>query len=313
MKPYILLFAFTLMAPAVFSQNTEKTMKNILAAYEFKTQYTTIDNLEIAYIKEGQGDITLLFLHGLSSNSDAWAKNIKVLRNQYTCIAIDLPGFGKSSKVKAPYTPSFFAGVTHEFIQKHALKNVILIGHSMGGQASIKLAATYPKAIQKLILIAPAGLEEFSGKHADALKSTYTKEMVMNTTDEQIEKNYRLNFFKMPDDAAKMIADRKQRKYASDFNAHCEAIIKSISGMLDEPVVHTLGNIPHETLVIFGENDMLIPNQYLHPDLTTVKVGDIALKKIKNARLKILKEVGHFVQFEKPDAVNTLIREFAGR
>lgn len=285
-------------------------MKNVVSAYEFKTRYTHIDSLEIAYIKKGRGPVTLLFIHGLSSNSDAWSKNIKALSDQYTCIAIDLPGFGKSSKVNAPYTPSFFAEVTHRFIEKCRLKNVVLIGHSMGGQAAIQLAATYPGDIEKLVLVAPAGLEVFSEAHAALLKNTFTTEMVATTTEEQIEKNYQLNFFSLPADAAGMIEDRKQIRYAADFHAHCRAIVKSISGMLDEPVFPLLEHIPHNTLVIFGEEDQLIPNRYLHPGLTTREVGQIARQKIKNARLKFVKESGHFVQFEKPAEVNTHLREF---
>ena len=52
------------------------------------------------------------------------------------------------------YTPSYFASVIHQFIKKLHLKNITLVGHSMGGQAAIKFAVLYPNEIQKLILIA---------------------------------------------------------------------------------------------------------------------------------------------------------------
>ncbi|MCB0376431.1 MAG: alpha/beta hydrolase, partial [Sinomicrobium sp.] len=190
---------------------------------------------------------------------------------------------------------------------------VILVGHSMGGQAAIKFALIYPSAIEKLVLVAPAGLETFSEAEAALLKNTFTETMVANTTEEQIEKNYEINFFALPEDASKMIADRKQIRFAADFDDHCRAIVKSISGMLDEPVFDALERIPHETLVIFGKNDMLIPNRYLHPGLTTEAVGAIALKKITNATLEFVKESGHFVQFEKSGEVNALIQRFADR
>ena len=310
MKKIGILLMFLLLQSAACSQNSEKLMKNVLADYAFKTHYITIDNLEIAYVKEGRGRTTLLFLHGLSSNSDAWSKNIKTLRKNYTCVAIDLPGYGKSSKVDAAYTPTFFAEVTRKVIQKLRLKNIVLVGHSMGGQAAIKFSVVYPEQIEKLILVAPAGLESFSEAHATVLKSAYTKDMVKNTSAEQIEKNYQLNFFKMPEDASTMIADRKQIRYSSDFGPHCEAIIKSIAGMLDDPVYNVLDKIPHQTLVIFGKEDQLIPNRYFHPGLTTEHIGQIARDRIANAQLKFIEESGHFVQFEKPEAVNTYIKQF---
>ncbi|QCX36905.1 alpha/beta hydrolase [Aureibaculum algae] len=308
-KKIALIFLFCINT-ILFAQNTPKLMKNIVSEYTYPAKSISIDSLEISYIMEGKGTTTLLFLHGLSSNADAWSKNIETLKNNYICLALDLPGYGKSSMLNVEYTPSFFASITHQLIKKLELKNVVLIGHSMGGQASIKLATTYPKDIQKLILIAPAGLETFKKEQANFMKTAYTAASVKNTTDEQIVTNYALNFYKLPEDAQKMIDDRKHIKNASNFNAHCEAIIKSIAGMLDEPVFDQLKDIKQKTLVIFGNEDKLIPNRYFNPTLSTEKVGNIAKEQIKNVEVEYIPESGHFVQFEKPNQVNLLIEKF---
>ncbi len=285
-------------------------MKEILSSYDFKTHATTLNGLEISYIKEGSGEKTLLFVHGLSSNSDAWSKNIAVLKKDYTCIALDLPGYGKSSKPAANYTPSYFSEILHQFIEKLELKHIVLIGHSMGGQASIKLATMYPDAIEQLILIAPAGLEQFSETNAALMKSFFTANLVKNTTDIQIEKNFALNFYVQPEEVSKMISDRKKIKEASDFEAHCNAIISSVYGMLDDKVYSDLKAITQQTLVIFGDKDMLIPNRYFNPTLTTEAVGNIALENIEKVNLEFIKDAGHFVQFEKPKETNVIIKQF---
>ncbi len=310
MKQICLALLFILINSVSFAQNAQKTMKEVLSEYEFKTRCTKIGSIEISYIKEGKGDKTLLFLHGLSSNADAWSKNIKALSSSYTCVAVDLPGHGKTSKPQLAYTPTFFADIVYEFIKKKKLKNVILVGHSMGGQASIKLATMHPEAVQKLILIAPAGLEKFTKEQGNILKSVFTVEVVKNTTDEQIKKNYALNFFEQPAAVSKMIKDRIQIKQTADFSAHCNAIVKSVNGMLDDPVHDDLEKISQKTLVVFGEKDMLIPNKYLHPNLTIQKVGDVAKNKIKNVAVRYIENCGHFAQFEKPKKVNLLIQEF---
>ncbi|MBU2938998.1 alpha/beta hydrolase [Lacinutrix sp. C3R15] len=310
MKRLILLYIFTFISATVVSQKSDKLMKEIISQYDFKSHSVVIDSTEISYIKEGSGEKTMLFVHGLSSNSDAWSKNIHALKDQYTCVALDLPGFGKSSKPDVAYTPSYFAEILHKFICKLKLDNVVLVGHSMGGQASIKLATIYKEDIKQLILVAPAGLEQFSEVNANVLKGFFTPEMVKNTTDEQIEKNYALNFYKLPEEASKMIADRKQIKLATDFDAHCHAIVNSISGMLNDPVYDDLAQITHKTLVVFGTKDMLIPNRYLNPNLTTKQVGAIASEKIKEVQVAFVEDAGHFVQFEKPTEVNLLIEKF---
>lgn len=310
MKLIIYLLFFSLINASVYSQNSNKPMKDMLSEYSFKTQTTTLDSLEIAYIKEGTGKINLLFVHGLSSNSDAWSKNIETLKKDYTCIAIDLPGYGKSSKPDVVYTPSYFSEVIHQFIENLELNNVVLIGHSMGGQASVKFASTYPDALEKLILIAPAGLEQFTETSASIMKSFFTPELVKMTSDAQIEKNYALNFHEQPVEVSKMINDRKRIKEASDFDAHCNAIVSSVYGMLDDTVYADLEAITIKTLVIFGDKDLLIPNRYFNPTLTIEDIGKVASDKIKNVKLKFIKDAGHFVQFEKSKETNALIKQF---
>ncbi|MEY8850090.1 alpha/beta fold hydrolase [Psychroserpens sp. XS_ASV72] len=293
-----------------YSQTGDNAMKHIISEYEFETHYVAIDGVNISYVKEGSGDKTLLFIHGLSSNLDAWSKNIESLKSKYTCIALDLPGFGKSDKPEAKYTPTYFSEVIKRFIDEFHLKNVVLIGHSMGGQAAIKLTSTNPDNIEKLVLVAPAGIERFSEAHGNIIKSMFTPSFVANTTDQQIKNNYALNFYKQPEEVSKMIADRIAIKNASDFEAHCNAISKSIAGMIDDPVSNDLEQISKPTLVLFGKNDMLIPNRYFHPELDVVKVGEMAQKYIKNATLLFVDESGHFLQFEQFEKVNDSIEEF---
>ncbi|MCK0124034.1 alpha/beta hydrolase [Gelidibacter sp. F2691] len=285
-------------------------MKELLSDYDFQGHKITLNDLEVNYIKEGSGEKTLVFVHGLSSNADAWSKNIEALKTTYTCVALDLPGYGKSSKPDVNYTPTYFAEVVFQFIEKLKLQNVVLIGHSMGGQASVKLASQHPEAIKKLVLVAPAGLEQFSEASAKMMASFLTAESVKNTSEAQIVKNYALNFYEQPEEVSKMIADRIRIIEASDFDAHCNAIVKSVSGMLHDPITNDLQAVSQPTLVIFGDQDMLIPNRYFNPTLTTKTVGEIALNQIKNARLEFVENAGHFVQFEKPSEINALIHEF---
>lgn len=291
------------------AQNT-KTMKETLLPYHFPTKYLQLKEGEIAYVKEGKGKKVLIFVHGLSSNSDAWYRNIEELKKDFTCIAIDLPGYGRSFKNADEFTATYFADILNEFAEKLKLKKFTLVGHSMGGQASIKFASKYPEKLDKLILIAPAGIEEFTEFEGNAMNMVMNPKTIMATSDEQIDRNYQMNFFKMPKEAEQMIQDRKNIKKSSDFEQHAIAIQKSVKGMLDDKVIDDLTKIKIPTLFLFAKNDMLIPNKYLHPLLTIDELSKTAKESINGSKLVMIDDAGHFLQFEKPTEVNAAIKEF---
>lgn len=267
------------------------------------------DDIELAYIEQGTGDQTIIFIHGLGSYLPAWNKNLPELSNNYKTIAIDLPGYGKSSKGNYEYSMTFYAGVIKEFIEKKNLKNVVLAGHSMGGQIAMVAALQYPQTIQKLILIDPAGFEVFNKGQKEWFRNVMTLDGVKYTPAQQIRTNLAVNFYNMPEDAEFMINDRIAMRGAADFDAYCYAVTESVKGMVNQPVYDFLPEIKQPTLTIFGENDQLIPNRYLNGGKTEKYAKDGA-SKMPNNQLIMLPKTGHFAQFEKADEVNTAIRDF---
>ena len=280
--------------------------------YPYKTHTISIPgNINVAYIDEGKGDNTLLFVHGLGSNLQAWQKNIEYLKKDYRCIAIDLPGYGKSSKGDYPFTVPFFAESVKSVIEQLKLKNVTLVGHSMGGQTVIQAALSYPKFIHRMVLIAPAGFEQFSEKEKGWLQTVFTADVVRAASEEQIKKNFNLNFNAMPQDAEFMIEDRLQmRNHEAEYTHYCNMIPQCVKGMLEAPVFDRLNKVETQTLVVYGKNDQLIPNKILHATLTTEQVAQDGHDQLPNSTLKLIDEGGHFVQWEQADAVNKAIVEF---
>ena len=141
----LLLSLFFLQCTVQNTKTNTKSMKDTLLPYHFPTKYLQLKEGEIAYQKEGRGKQVLIFVHGLSSNSDAWYRNIEDLKKDFTCIAIDLPGYGRSFKNADEFTATYFAEILNEFTDKLNIKQFTLGGHSMGGQASLKVASKYPE------------------------------------------------------------------------------------------------------------------------------------------------------------------------
>lgn len=101
----------------------------------------------------------ILILHGWKLSGERYdelrkeltAKNLRVF-------APDMPGFGRGKKLEKPYALSDYVMFVHEYIQQHRLKKPVIIGHSFGGRVSIKLSATYPELVEKLILTGVPGV-----------------------------------------------------------------------------------------------------------------------------------------------------------
>jgi len=281
--------------------------------YDFHYTIAQIDEkISIAYLDEGnkESENVLLCIHGLSSYIPAWSKLIPLLKDQFRCIAIDLPGYGKSSEGVHSGSMNFYSDMIAKFIKKLELKNVNLVGHSMGGHISIAAALSYPQLVKRLILLAPAGFETFTDDEKIWIKKNSSPEILAMLSEKQIRYNYEINFYKMPDDAEPMISDRIKMKQWKNFKNYCTVVSNSLSGMIDNPVSDKLNQIMQPTLILFGKNDKLIPHMILHKDLTPAIVANKGASQIPNSRMIVINECGHFLQFEKPDESAKNIREF---
>ena len=296
---------------ALFSQVKQESLHSMQdLVYKFDTKKISLQgNINLAYIDEGTGNETIIFIHGLGSYIPAWDKNVESLKDFYRCIAIDLPGYGKSSKENYIGTMDFYADVINDFCRQKNLHNVILAGHSMGGQISLTTALKYPDLVKRLILIAPAGFETFNKGEKQWFRDVITVDGVRLTSVEIIKTNLAYNFYKLPKDANFMINDRIAMRTAVDFEAYCYNIVQSVKGMVDQPDFEFLPNVKQPTLCIFGENDNLIPNRYLNGGFTR-KYAMKGASRMPNCELKLIGKAGHFVMFEKAEEVNSFIRSF---
>ncbi len=279
--------------------------------YPYDVHYLRLDDsTNIAYVDEGHGEQTLLFIHGLGSYLKAWRKNIDTLSKHYRCIALDLPGYGKSSRGQYKFDQPFFTQVIRSMIEKLELKNVVLVGHSMGAQIAMHVVLANSANLQMLVLIAPAGFETFTEAESQWITTVYTPELLKATPEVQIIKNFEINFLDMPADARFMIDDRMAMRETPLYDGYCQMIPKCVKGMLDGPVFQRLGEIHIPTLILYGANDYLIPNSYLHKTMTTESVARSGAERIPHSKLIMIPSAGHFVNWEQAEAVNKSMMTF---
>jgi len=267
---------------------------------------------KMAYTDEGAGDTAIVFIHGLGGYLKHWEAVADSLKGSARCIAVDLPGYGKSSRAEFTATDfmDFYADAALHLIAELQLKTVVLAGHSMGGQIAMVAALKAPEKIAALVLAAPAGFETFSAAESYTMKSFATADFFAKQGEEEIRKSFAANFFQMPAQAEQLIQERLTMRNSYGFEAYCQTVANGVKGMLDHPVKEQLPNIRQKTLVLFGTNDMLIPNRLMHKNLTTQQVAEEGIKALPNARLVMIPEAGHLLTFEKPQAVAAEIRRF---
>lgn len=278
--------------------------------YPFEVKETEIiPGVSIAHTDMGDGD-PVVFIHGLGSYIPAWNKNLTPLSTNFRCIAIDLPGYGKSSKPLHSGTMDYYALVVIKLMNKLEVDKFSVVGHSMGGVVALKLAIEHGARLNRMILVAPGGAETYSEDEKILVRSYLNADRIMSNDDEQVANNVKVNFHRFPDEAQFMIDDRIAMRKFPWFEDHAEIVARSASGVVNSDVPYRLEEISVPTLGIFGENDKMTPNRFVHPWLS---VGDVITtfeEGIKNFRTVLLEDCGHFIQFEKPDKFNESVINF---
>jgi len=127
----------------------------------------------ISYREAGAGP-ALVLLHGIGSSSASWLFQLESLAG-YRLIAWDAPGYGASAFLAmAEPQPADYAQALHEFLERLLLKDVVLVGNSLGCLMASAYAAAHPERVRSMLLLGPAGgyggLADRAAKLAERLR-----------------------------------------------------------------------------------------------------------------------------------------------
>ena len=110
----------------------------------------------ISYREAGAGP-ALVLLHGIGSSSASWLFQLESLAG-YRLLAWDAPGYGASAFLSvAEPRPADYAQALHEFLERLLLKDVVLVGNSLGCLMAAAYAAVHPERVRSMLLLGPAG------------------------------------------------------------------------------------------------------------------------------------------------------------
>lgn len=262
-------------------------------------QTQTVNNTHIHYVQVGKGP-HLVLLHGLSASIYSWRFLIPLLSKHYTVTALDIPGFGLSSKdPNRNYDLDEQTQVITDFLSEIKIKQAILVGSSMGGTIALWLAKRNPKRFPATVVLAPA-------TNPSIVRYNYYK--LAQTSFPKI-KYYLLNRFIIKIAMQRVMTNHDLitsesinaylLPYISDKNS-MTCFFKSTKLLKDSRLPHELKDISSKVQIIYGAKDRVVP-QFVVEELTSI---------IPHAVLDIHPTSGHHVMEDVPEWTYDRIMKF---
>ncbi len=231
-----------------------------------------------------EGKETVLFIHGAGGGQYSWSFQKGFFEKEFNLVIIELSGHGESEG-EGEEEIGKYADHIYAFMRALDLKEVFIVGHSMGGAIAQTLALAHKEMMKGIVLVGTGAKLKVFPIILDGIKNNF---------EETVRKINQLAFSpKAPADLIEkgvslMLQHRPEVLYG-DFLA-CDRF-----NIMDE-----VKKIALPTLIICGEDDQL----------TTLKYSEFLHSRIKGSKLQVIPNAGHMVMMESPDTFNERVREF---
>ena len=247
------------------------------------------------YIGEAGKGFPLVLVHGFLGSSDMWEPQINFFKNKFKVITPDLPGFGRSNKVKSYNSIQSIANLLLENLKRKKIDKFHLLGHSMGGMIVQEMAKNKGDKISKLVCYSTGPRGEMPGRFETVDQS---RENLKKKGLEIVSRKIAKTWFTKGEDAKYFKTCVEAGKQTS-----IEAADNALIAFKNWNGLDTLKNIKNETLIVWGDQD----KSYKKKEIELLK------KNILNSSLVIFKECAHNVHLEKVDEFNDKIQEFLNK
>jgi pimeloyl-ACP methyl ester carboxylesterase len=266
----------------------------------------------ISSLTSGTGPEHVILVHGLGGTKSSFYETVAALTPEYTVHAIDLPGFGSSSKpIRAPYDAGFFARHVLRFMDTLAVDRAHLVGNSMGGRVSLEVALQAPNRVRSLGLLAPS-LAWLRGRQWSPLVSILRPELAAlphSISAGQVRRRF-WSMIARPDRLDPAVADIAADEFAATYRSRTARVAFAAAARniyLEKPhgpngFWTRLERLEPPALFVWGADDPLVPARFSR------HVEAI----LPHARQEVMAECGHVPQVELPERTHAMLRRFIG-
>jgi pimeloyl-ACP methyl ester carboxylesterase len=255
----------------------------------------------------GRGGGAVLLVHGFATSSFLWREvaPIMAVANK-TAYAVDLFGYGESDR---PFDADFGLAAQAEYLDRALtalrLRSASVVGCDLGGAVAVRLAATRPERVERLVLVNPMLLDEVPGKGVEAMQRNTARfafrvsRGVLGAA--PLLRQLLGDSVSDPDHMPDPLVARYLAPFAGQEGLeHLLGLARAIDAEDMEEV--ELGAIPHPTLVVWGDQD-----KWCGP-----KTADRIVDSIPGSRLVRLPSAGRLVPEDAPDALANVVLDFIG-
>lgn len=261
--------------------------------------------LNIHYNDCGQGDETVVMLHGSGPGASGWAnfsRNIEPLVEAgYRVILMDCPGWSKSdSIVNTGSRSDLNARILKGLVDQLGLGRIHILGNSMGGHSAVAFTLANPEHVGKLVLMGggTGGMSLFTPMPAEGIK--LLNGLYREPTIENLKKMMEVFVY----DASDLTEELFQTRLENTLKRrdHLENFVKSLQANPRQfpDFSPRLPEIKAQTLIIWGRNDRFVP----------MDTGLRLLAGIPNSELHVFNNCGHWAQWEHADKFNRMVLDF---
>ncbi|MCZ6887163.1 MAG: alpha/beta hydrolase [Gammaproteobacteria bacterium] len=234
-------------------------------------------------LEEGSGKPIVILHH--SWGNPGWLPYYDELANAHRVIVPDMPGWGGSERPAWAREPRDIAILIGHVLDGLEVEDATLVGFGFGGFVAAELATMDASRLSKLVLVGAAGLQPEDGEILDQMLVSHRA---------YIEQSFR--------DRDTYVAHLGEDPPADvrdlwDFSREMTARVTWKPYMFNRRLGPLLSNLALPTLLVWGENDKIVPAQ----------CADQYAKLLPNARVEIIKGAGHLVELEEPEQITSLI------
>lgn len=255
-------------------------------------------------------DNPLVFIHGHSACWQHWLEQLPEFMGTHRCIALDLPGFGHSEMPADGISMSGYARAVDHVLQDLGVDAACVVGNSMGGFVAAELAIRFPQRVERLVLVAAAGM---SGRYI-GLPTEFIQHPTAVAGGRVL-----FGLGGVPRPLAEQLAARRQgRRLALGFvTTHPRrlhpALVREVLGgtgkagaasaavqLAKYDFKDRVPDIACPTLIVWGDTDHLVPVDSAHAYEDA----------IPDARKLVYADTGHVPMLERPARFNEDLRAF---